>query len=442
MGDAVNLASRLEDASERGEILVGPDTHRLTAPLFEFEPLEPVRVKGKAEPVAVYRLVAAKAVRGKARGIAGLESPLVGRDAEFQALQEATERLQSGIGGIVTLAGEAGLGKSRLVAEIRTSDVGPRTLDWIEGRCLSYGSSIAYLLWLDMLRGWVGAAPDAVPAAVRDALSERVQALCPDCFDDVFPFLARLMSLRLDDETEAVLRGLGAKGLQIGTFRAVETLLESAARRGPLVVVCEDLHWADPTSVDLLEHLLALTDRTSLLFICVFRPHTEHSCWQIKETAARRYRHRHTDLWLESLSPAESRTLVGNLLRVEDLPRELRERILGHAEGNPFYVEEIIRSLIDDEAIVQDEATGRWQATRDVTAIALPDTLHGVLMARIDRLQEETKRVLQLASVIGRVFLYRVLGAIAEEERELDDHLLTLQREELIRERARVPELE
>jgi hypothetical protein len=119
---------------------------------------------------------------------------------------------------------------------------------------------------------------------------------------------------------------------------------------------------------------------------------------------------------------------------VEELPRQLKERILSRAEGNPFYMEEIIRSLMDSGAIVRDEATGLWQATRDVADIAIPDTLHGVLMARIDRLQEETKRVLQLAAVIGRIFLYRLLAAIAQEERDLDRQLLTLQREEMIRE--------
>ncbi len=124
MGDAVNLAARLEDASERGKILVGPDTHRLTAPLFEFETLEPIQVKGKVEPVPVYRLLAAKAVPGRVRGIAGLESPLVGREAEFRALQEAIERLRTGVGGIVTIVGEAGLGKSRLVAELWNSEFG------------------------------------------------------------------------------------------------------------------------------------------------------------------------------------------------------------------------------------------------------------------------------------------------------------------------------
>jgi class 3 adenylate cyclase/tetratricopeptide (TPR) repeat protein/regulation of enolase protein 1 (concanavalin A-like superfamily) len=441
MGDAVNLASRLEDASERDEILVGPDTYRLTAPLFEFQALTPMRMKGKAEPVLVYRLLAAKAIPGPLRGIAGIESPLVGRQAELRALAEAVERLQAGVGSIVTLVAEAGLGKSRLVAEVRRGVV-TTPVHWVEGRCLSYGASIAYLLWLDVLRGLLGVTPEAAPAAVGDVLRERVQAVCPGRTEEVTPYLARLMSLPLTADDETALRGLEGEGLKLAVFHAVETLLEGAAGQRPLVVVCEDMHWADPTSMELLEQLLALTDRAPLLFICVFRPETEHGCWRVKETAARLYRHRHADVWLDPLSAAESETLVGNLLRVEDLPPQLRARILGAAEGNPFYVEEIVRSLMESGAFVYDAASGRWQAAGDVAEIAIPDTLHGVLMARLDRLHEETKRVLQLASVIGRIFLYRVLKAIAEEEGALDAHLLTLQRGQLIRERARLPELE
>jgi oligopeptide transport system substrate-binding protein len=250
------------------------------------------------------------------------------------------------------------------------------------------------------------------------------------------------MSLPLEDEAEATLRDLEGEQFKTGTFQAVEMLLECATGDHPLVLVCEDLHWADPTSIELLVQLLALTDRTPLLFICVFRPEPEHGSWRLRETAARRYRHRYTNLWLDPLSAAESETLVGNLLHVGELPQPLKQRILSRAQGNPFYVEEIVRSLIDDGAVVQDEVTGRWEATRDVVDMPIPDTLHGVLMARIDRLHEEAKRVLQMAAVIGRLFLYRVLAAIASEERKLDEHLLTLQREEMIRERVRLPELE
>ena len=440
MGDAVNLAARMESAAEAGTILITEDTHKFIAPLFETEALGRKQVKGKAEPVSVYRVLAAKVAPAKLRGIVGLESPLVGREAEFGALREALERLRVGVGGIVTIVGEAGLGKSRLVAELR--EQASADLQWMEGRCLSYGTSLAYLLWLDVLRGLLGVTVEDSPVAVRDALRERVRTLCPEHFESVYPYLGRLMSLPLEAEDEARIRDLEGEKLKSGTFRAMETLIQCAAGERPLVLVCEDLHWADPTSMELLEQLLALTDRAPLLILCVFRPQTEHGSWRVKETAARLYRHRHTDLWLDPLSAAESEALVGNLLRIEDLPPKLKWRILSHAEGNPFYVEEVIRSLIDSGAIVQDEATGRWQAAQDVSSIPIPDTLQGVLMARIDRLQEEAKRVLQLAAVIGRIFLYRVLAAIAREERELDEYLITLQREEMIRERARLPELE
>jgi ABC-type transport system substrate-binding protein len=269
-----------------------------------------------------------------------------------------------------------------------------------------------------------------------------VRSLCPERLDDVYPFLGRMLSLPLEEDVAAALDDLEGEQLRAGTFAAVETLLTCSARNRPLIVVCEDLHWADPTSLELLEDLLPLVDQVPLLFLCVFRPERDHSCWRIRETASRDHGHRHTDLSLHALSTAESETLVGNLLRMEQLPQPLQDRILSHAEGNPFYLEEVLRSLIDGGAITQDEPTRRWQATHDVADIAIPDTLQGVLMARIDRLQDEAKRVLQMASVIGRIFLHRVLAAIAREERGLESKLLTLQQEEMIRERRRLPELE
>jgi len=471
MGDAVNLASRMEEAAEPGTVLITDDTHRLIAPLFEAQSLGPMEVRGKAEPVSVYRVLAARAAAGKPRGIEGLESPLVGRDVEFQALREVLERLQAGVGGIVTIVGEAGIGKSRLVAEVQRSaarrsaislqqsavarpgdgrdqrsdvamDEEVRSVRWVEGRCLSYGESMAYLPWVDMLHGLLGLSAEDAPTEVRDALSKWVQGLSPDHFDEVYPFLGRMMSLPLEQEVEERLAGLEPEGLKVLTFRAVERVLERTTGEGPVVLVVEDLHWADPSSLELLEHLLGLPDRASLLLVCALRPYREHGCWRIRQIAEQLYPHRHVDLSLGPLSVDDSEALVGNLLEVEALPRPLRERILDHAEGNPFYVEEVIRSLIDSDVVVYDETTEQWQATRRVDDIAIPDTLQGVLTARIDRLEEQARRVLQTASVIGRIFPYQVLAAIAQGEAELRTCLSALQREEMIRERARVPELE
>ncbi|MEZ4769747.1 MAG: ABC transporter substrate-binding protein [Caldilineales bacterium] len=446
-GDTVNLASRLQSAAEPGTVLISAETHRLAGSAFETEAVGPLAVKGKAEPVSAWRVLAIKPAAPKLRGIAGLDSPLVGRAAEMTALREALNYLQRGVGGIVTVVGEAGIGKSRLLAELRKSqqlsDQRPAiTVHWLEGRCLSFGATIPYLLWLDVLRSALEVSLDDPSEEVIGRLRAWTENFCPDRISDVFPYLARLMSLPLDAETLADLTELDGQTLKQRTFQAVEIALTCAAYRQPLAVVLEDLHWADPSSLELLQHLVPLIDRSALLLILVFRPHADHGSWIVRETAGRDYHHRHTDLWLQPLSAADSEALVGNLLRVDALPQSLRWRILGRAEGNPFFVEEVIRTLIDMQAIAYDPTSGRWLATRDLAEVPIPETLQGVIAARIDRLHGDTRHVLQLASVIGRIFLYRVLAAIAAEEHALDDRLLALQREELIRERARIPELE
>jgi predicted ATPase/class 3 adenylate cyclase/regulation of enolase protein 1 (concanavalin A-like superfamily) len=469
MGRAIAIAARMESAAEPGTVLVTESTYHLTQTLFDWRPLGQIAVKGVSEPVTVYRPLAARAVPGKGRGPAELVSPLVGREAELRTMTRALERLQEGRGGIVTVVGEAGIGKSRLIAEIRESEIRKaENPEWVEGRCLSYKTDVAYGLWSDMLRSLLGLSGGAPVHAVCEALEHWVRTEYEQDFDQVYPFLGRLLAVPLDDRTEAMLHGLGAKGVRTGTFRAVETAIERAARARPLVVVCEDLHWADPTSLDLLKHLLALTDRLPLLVVCLLRPETQHRCWEIRETAARQYRHRHADLWLEPLPDGESEQLIGNLLfsasdrgarlatrEDVELDRKLQARIIRHADGNPFYLEEIVRSLVESGAIACDLGTCRWDAADETSSdngqgIAIPDTLQGVLAARIDRLPQETRRVLQRASVIGRVFSYPLLAAVTEDttlapgarrgERTFDEHLVTLLREQMIRERARPPE--
>jgi predicted ATPase/class 3 adenylate cyclase len=452
MGEALAFTARVQTNAKLGEVWVSEATRRLVELLFEWEPRGEISPGSSGKTVRVYCALGRSTLTDKMRGIAGLSSPLIGRDAELRALEAAIERLRSGVGGIATLVGEAGIGKSRLVAECRRGVTPP--LQWIEGRCLSYATSVAYQMWGGALRGLLGLDPDAPPEAAAETLRERVHELCAGGADEVHPFLARLMSLPLTASAEARLRGIEGEGLQVLTFGGVETLIECVAQREPLVLACEDLHWADPTSLALLEHLLPLTDRVPLLVICVFRPVEDHGCWRIKETADRLYGHRHTELWLGPLSADESAQLVGSLLYIEDLPDALRSRILDRAEGNPFYVEEILRSLIDEGAIAYDERGGRWQAVREVSELALPDTLRGVLVARIDRLPRGARQVLQLASVVGRIFSHRVLAPICSPrptegedsatrqrvEGALDAQLVALQRAQMVRERSRMPE--
>jgi class 3 adenylate cyclase/tetratricopeptide (TPR) repeat protein len=447
MGDAIWMARRMQTAAEPGTVLVTEDTHRLVTKLFETEALAPIQVKGKAGEVPIYQVLAARELEGKPRGVEGLESPLVGREDELAALRHAVEDLRAGVGGIVTLVGEAGLGKSRLVAELRKDLPLPESpsqspLGWLEGRCLSYGKSTAYLPWLDVMRGLLGIAGEHTPSDAGELLCKRLQALCPDNADDVYPYLARLLSLPVRPEEEGALQSLEGESLKAHTFRAIRLLIECTASQQPLVLVCEDLQWADPTSIELLEQTLSLTDRTALLLICVLRPVREHGCWRIREQAARAYSHRHTDIPLGPLAESESEALLSNLLQMKEAVRGFRERVLSHAEGNPFFVEEILRSLIDSGAIVRDQASGDWRATEDLLDMPIPETLQGVLMARIDQLPEGTRSVLQTASVIGRIVPHRLLQAVAGDGPRLTAHLLRLQREQMIRERARLPEVE
>jgi tetratricopeptide (TPR) repeat protein len=213
------------------------------------------------------------------------------------------------------------------------------------------------------------------------------------------------------------------------------------ARARPTVLVFEDLHWMDESSVTLLEHLLPLVERAPHLIVGLSRPEQTPAA-RLRVSAAREYRERYREITLAPLSADDSAQLLRNLVTIEDLPAHTRELIVSKAEGNPFFLEEVIRTLIDSGAVVRDASTGRWRTTAQVESLTIPDTIQGVIMARVDRLDEELKQVLRVASVIGRSFLYRILRAIAQADQKLDEHLAALQQIELIREKQHAPELE
>jgi class 3 adenylate cyclase/tetratricopeptide (TPR) repeat protein len=486
MGDAVNLAKRLEEVSERGEILAGPDTYRLTAPLFAFEALDPVRVKGKAEPVTVYRLVGPKAEPGRTRGLEtrGISSPLVGRDDEFAALCGCIERLRNGQGGILSIIGEAGVGKSRLMAELRSQVLGPSraasstptpdpqclipNLIWLEGRTLSFGQTISYWPFQEILWRYAGISEEDSEADAWHKLESRVNALFAEQTPEILPYLATLLTLEVRDEYVERVKYLDGEAMGRQVFLASRRFFERLAQAQPTVLVFEDLHWVDASSALLLEHLLPLVRSVPLSIVGVSRPEPDSPVAHLPELAAADYADRYTEIRLSPLSRTDSAQLVRNLLAIEDLPSRVREMIVRKAEGNPFFLEEIIRTLIDAGAVIHEPTAGRWQATARIETITIPDTVQGVIMARVDRLDEEVKQVLRTASVVGRSFLYRVLcavcvtpldlpvpsapgaessvqslsRAIAEVDQQLDEHLSELQAIELIREKQRVPELE
>jgi class 3 adenylate cyclase/tetratricopeptide (TPR) repeat protein len=443
MGDAVNLAARLEDASERGEILVGPVTYRLTEKLFAFETRPPLRLKGKAEVVHAYRLL------GRLQASMDQEKlsdrrvifPLVGRDQELLELVDRAKSLASGLGGVISVLGDPGLGKSRIMAELREAlplQQDLARIRWLEGRCLSFGQVISYRPFQEIL--WQAAG--ITENSDRTGAWQRLEAVIQDMFRErtaeVLPYLASMVSLDVTDEYTDRVKYLDGEAMRRQIFFASRRFFEAWALQTPLLLVFEDLHWVDESSALLLEHLIPLAGRVPLLIVMVSRPDTGTPAIRLRELARRECADHYREIDLAPLTHHYSETLVRNLLDMNALPPQLQESILRRAEGNPFFLEEIIRSLIDLGKLAKDPATGAWQVA-DLGDITIPDTIQSLLMSRVDRLDEDVRRVLRTAAVIGRSFFYRVLSAVELADRQLDHHLTELQHQEFIRYKDGVP---
>jgi class 3 adenylate cyclase len=409
MGDAVNLAARLQTAARPMTALIGESTYRFVEPLFDCADLGEISIKGKAEPVRVYEVKGLKAVPGNIRGLVGLESPLVGRDDELARLVQLSRATRAGLGRAALVIGEPGIGKSRLVAEwkSRSQDGG---LKWAAGRCLSYGQSMPYHLVVDLLRNLLGLAGSAGEAETGAALLK----LCQDHFGDrameYYPYLGHLLGLDLDEKSREPVTGLDPKAIQGRYVECLRGLLKSIAKQTPLVLALDDIHQADPSSIELIIKLVSLTAEAPLLLCCASRPEREAPGWKLVTAMREMLGAGLTEFQLRALTEDESRRLVSELLKVEVLPDDIREIVFEKTEGNPLFVEEIIRMLVDRNFLVKQD--GRWTTTGGLASADVPDNLQGLLLARIDRLPEDVRRTLRVASVIGRQFSLRVLEEV------------------------------
>jgi class 3 adenylate cyclase/tetratricopeptide (TPR) repeat protein len=452
LGDAINLAARMEQTAAPGTVQIAGPTHKIVEPLFDFEVVDNLELKGLDRPVTAYRVLRPKEEPGRQRGIAGLHSPLVGRQAEQDVLREVVAALRSGEGQIVSIIGDAGLGKSRLLAELRREVEGDPALGgpalggpalggpalgggrWLEGRVLSFESATPFALFSRLLGDYFEL-DDGQPAASRvSRIADVLDTLMPGQGEALAPFFATLLGLELSAEQAERVRFLEPPHLRGLIFRHIHGLLAAHLARQPLLLVVDDLHWVDPTSLQLLQTLLPLVDQSKLLILAAFRPRRQDPVWLFHEAAERDFAHRHRVLTLNALDGGQSRALVANLLEVEDLPESVRQAILDKAQGNPFFIEEIIRSLLDAGLVVRQN--GRWRATREVVDITIPDTLLGVITARLDRLEESTRRIVQAAAVLGREFSVEVLADVAGADDGLAAALAELQRREILLEES------
>lgn len=439
MGDTVNTASRLRDSANPGQILVSQNTYRLTREAFTFLALEPIVVKGKREPLAVYDLQRARLLPGKVRGVHGLAQVFVGREHEQALLRNVVDNLSAGHGCIVTVTGEAGIGKSRLIAEWLANEA-ERAL-WLEGRAFVHTTSLSYGPFLDLLRRFAGIRDEDDEARVRTRLYATVERFFPGN-TVAHALFVNLFALRLTPEETSLLSGLPPQGLRERLFGLLEELLVLLARQQPTVLVIDDAHWADATSIDLIEHLAALIDRVPLAMVVALRPNMSEAVSRLLTALEAHSRERCVAVALAPLSQSCGVEMAQRLLSMDDLPERLRALIVQKADGNPFFVEEIIRALIERGAIARYGPGDSWDMTPLIDTVSVPDTLQGMVMARLDRLPADTKWLVQQASVIGRVFFYRVLSQMAEGAATVDAHLGRLEREELIRVNGRRPEVE
>jgi tetratricopeptide (TPR) repeat protein len=350
---------------------------------------------------------------------------------------------------VVVISGEAGLGKSRLVAELRAlRDARPQArIAWFESRAMSYGQSIPYYPWQQLGRQMIGATDMDTAPAVRQKLRDFVART--GLPHGSLAYYETLLAVDAEESRTALNRLVGdavVSGIAEAVIGAIRAAIRSGNDVRPHVLVMDDLHWSDSATLELIAQVATLASVEPLLMVCVLRPDRSAASWPLVDRLQASLGSTFARIDLEPLGAADAGALLGNLLPIEDLPESIKARIIDRSDGNPFYLEEVLRSLIDGGQVVRED--GRWRATRAIADASIPETLAGVLSARIDRLPETTKRVAQTAAVIGRVFMHRVLETVChaapppERIEYVEPHIGTLSMEQIVRERARMPERE
>ncbi|HEX8819099.1 MAG TPA: adenylate/guanylate cyclase domain-containing protein [Archangium sp.] len=414
MGDTVNTASRLEQAAPEGGILISHATYRHVSGTFESESLAPLKLKGKQEPLQVYRVTAARprAFQRRGRGLEGVWARLVGREEESRRLRSALSAALSG-GGCqrVTLTGEAGMGKSRLLGEFET---------WLESlptppRCLRGRASPEMrrhpnALLRDLFSFHLQIQESDPPSVVRARMEESfIDALGPDDASRSRAHLAgSLIGFDFSDSPHVKGTPTDEQSRRARGLSALSDYFRALLSREPMVLFLEDIHWADDSALDLLERLLQTLASERLLLLCTARPELfeRRPEWDLDPS--------HLRLELRRLSQEDSHRLVAELLRkVENIPPALHELVLTRAEGNPFYLEELIQMLLEEGVILAEGERWRVVPSR-LTSFKVPSTLSGVLQARLDSLPAQEREILQRASVVGRIFWDEALASMGQ----------------------------
>ncbi len=441
IGDTTNVAARLQGQAERGEVVCSESVARTVETFIECKPLGLRALKGKVEPMQVFQVLRPWT---RAHQSAEAMTPLLGRHAEMMNVRSAIDAVHAGTGGILAIVGEAGLGKSRLLGEARRYSR-EQDVRWVEGTSLSFGSTLSYWPFREVLRQCVGIDEEDSEQQSWAKLHGRMSGLFgQEAGDELAPYIGVLLALNIPEPFSERTRSLDGLSMGRQIYRCTLKLFERLGQERPLIIAFEDWHWADASSAELLEHLLSLALSVPILFIVASRPEQQGAMARFRQSvsAGGPFDAHFRELALTPLAPDQATQLIGSLLGAGTLPSKVRELLLQRSAGNPFYLGELVRTLQATHAIERNAKTGDWTVATQFDTLPLPNTIEGVILARVDRLDEDAKQLLKTAAVVGRTFFYRVLKAVTEGEAALDSDLANLMNAAFIDEKLRAPELE
>lgn len=432
VGNLINLASRIQTLVQAGSIAIAEETYQLIGRHIEVSTHCMLNLEGQQDPTCVYKLERINASTGEIRGLSGFDSQIIGRESELSALLELDETVRAGLGRTVLILGDPGIGKTRLVDEWRVllaSSTDQPELSWYRARGQSHERSSAFYLLTELLYNLLGLSASS-PESEKQM---RLRGLTDRIFEDpaaAFPYLAQLLGLALSGAELERIHYLDPESKNNQTLTALVGLLRGLAHERPVILVLEDLHWADPSSIDLLSRALPLITAAPLLVCLAARPDRDTPGWELISAARESLGDSLTEIRLAPLSEQESGQLLSNLLSGLELPSRISDLILTNAEGNPLFVEEMIRMLISQGVLVMENS--QWKVVEQDSDFLVPATLQALLTARIDRLPLDVRDSLRVASVIGRNFQLSLLEKIAEGQ-SLIAHMSTLETAGLIR---------
>ncbi len=424
IGDTVNLASRMEQWAPPGKIYITDATRRMAPGYFEFSDLGTLEVKGKAELVQAWEVERERSSRTRLDAAVdhGL-TPYVGREHQSSILHGHLDQAKAGQGQVVFVSGDAGIGKSRLLLEFQRSLDG-QDVTWLKGQCISYGRNIPYLPIIELLKRNLNIDDGDDEVTIIRRIDERAlnwdEATRPAA-----PYVKFLFNVDPGDQRVAEMDPMERRA---GVLDALRSLLIRGSSQRPVVMVIEDLHWIDEKSEEALAALVDVAASARVLMILTYRPGYAHSLGD------RAY---YSRIALQSLAPEDSGVLLEHVLNIEQCPEEIKALITAKAEGNPFYIEEVTKSLIESGAVKR--SNGTLTLTRAVSELYVPETIEEVILTRIDRLAGDAREAIQLASVIGREFTARLLDRMSEAQTRLEGVLGELKGLELIYEKGVLP---